>query len=206
MKKLNLSCILILAVAGLTLISCGKDKGENKPEEPAVSTFKDPRDGKVYKTIRIGNQTWFAENLAYEGPFSVGSFSYPYSNLDSASKYGMQYTIDAAENACPNGWHLPSDEEWKILEKYLGMSDADLDKVGYDFQRGKDKSIASKLNRGGSSKFESLNDSGNQGIYWTSTKVGFSHYARSIFEEENAVFRFEAAGGNPTCVRCLKSN
>jgi uncharacterized protein (TIGR02145 family) len=206
MKKLMLSWTLVLAVAGLTFMSCGKDKDDNnKPKESNESTFKDTRDSKVYKTIKIGDQTWFAENLAYEGTLSVGSSSRPYSNLDSATKYGMQYTVDAAKVACPNGWHLPSDGEWKVLEKYLGMSDVDLDKVGYDFQRGKDKNIASKLNKGGTSKFESLNDSGTQGIYWTSTSVGFNHYARSIFEEENAVYRFEASNGNESCIRCLQN-
>jgi len=205
MKKRMLSWTLVLAVAGLTLMSCGKDKDENKPEVPAESTFKDPRDGKVYKTIRIGNQTWFAENLAYEEPLSVGSSECKMGSADSCAKYGRRYTGDAAKVACPSGWHLPSDAEWKVLEKYLGMSDEDIDKVGFDFQRGKDNDVAGKLTKGGSSKFEALNDDGSRTTFWTSTNTALLvQYSRSISPKEKSVYRFEYATPNPRCVRCLK--
>ncbi|MCR6641925.1 MAG: hypothetical protein NVV82_23810 [Sporocytophaga sp.] len=204
MKKLMLSWTLVLAVAGLTFMSCGKDKDDNKPDNPAESTFKDPRDSKEYKTIRIGNQTWFAENLAYVGPLSAGSSECKNGSVDSCAKYGRRYTGDAAKVACPSGWHLPSDAEWKVLEKYFGMSDADLDKVGFDFQRGEDNNVAGKLTKGGSSKFEALNENGPQAIFWTSTDSPTMQYARSITPNENAVYRFESGDGTPTCVRCLK--
>jgi uncharacterized protein (TIGR02145 family) len=81
-------------------------------------TFTDPRDGQVYKTVTIGTQTWFAENLNY-----TTSNSWWYNNSSANGDiYGRLYTWDAAENACPPGWHLPSDGEWTQLIDYLGGS------------------------------------------------------------------------------------
>jgi uncharacterized protein (TIGR02145 family) len=82
-----------------------------------TGTFIDSRDGKIYKTIVIGNQTWMAENLAYKA--SEGCWAY---NKDSVNvaKYGYLYNWDAAKTACPTGWRLASDAEWTTLSEYLG--------------------------------------------------------------------------------------
>jgi uncharacterized protein (TIGR02145 family) len=78
-------------------------------------TITDSRDNKVYKTIKIGTQTWMAENLAYQA--SDGGWMYKdQSNL----AYGYLYTWETAKNSCPLGWHLPSKAEWEILATYLG--------------------------------------------------------------------------------------
>ena len=101
------------------------------------SSFTDPRDGNIYQVITIGNQVWMSENLIYlpsvAGPAS-GSLTTPYyyvygySGTDVSeakataeySIYGVLYNWSAAENACPTGWHLPSDAEWSELTYYLG--------------------------------------------------------------------------------------
>ena len=104
----------------LTIANCSKDEKEEviDPSRAPTGTFTDPRDGQVYNTIDIGAQVWFAENLNYETPNS-----HWYDN-DSANGdiYGSLYNLDEALNACPTGWHLPSDDEWKIMEMELGMS------------------------------------------------------------------------------------
>ena len=105
----------------------------------------DTRDGKTqkYKTVKIGTQTWMAENLNYE---TTNSWCYN-SSADSCAKYGRLYTWSAAmdsaaqfaENAgtkcgyaakcspntphrgvCPEGWHVPTNDEYTKLYKAIG--------------------------------------------------------------------------------------
>ena len=89
-------------------------------------------DGNTYKTITIGNQTWMAENLKSlhysDGTPISGVASYSNSN-EIAEKHGRLYTWDAtmrnsttegAQGVAPDGWHIPTDNEWKELENYLG--------------------------------------------------------------------------------------
>ena len=105
-------------------------------------TMTDSRDGTQYYTIRIGNQTWMAQNLKYAGNIPQGSetsstdaYRYnPDDFSDAVDEYGYLYNWAAAMNGenptnenpssvqgiCPSGWHLPSDAEWTQLTDYLG--------------------------------------------------------------------------------------
>lgn len=89
-------------------------------EGSSGSTFTDPRDGKVYQTVVIGDQEWMAENLAYV-PSSGNYWAYENVNAN-VETYGYLYDWQTALNVCPTGWHLPSDEEWTELTYYLGGS------------------------------------------------------------------------------------
>ena len=94
-------------------------------------------DGKTYKTVKIGNQWWMAENLAYlpsVGPYDIQSvinpmyyvYDYLGTNVNEAKAtenyrtYGVLYNWPAAKSACPIGWHLPSDEEWRDWKYFWG--------------------------------------------------------------------------------------
>jgi uncharacterized protein (TIGR02145 family) len=88
-------------------------------------SFADSRDSKTYKTIKIGAQTWMAENLNYAASGSKCGDAYGYlkdENTENCDKYGRLYNWGAALKACPQGWHLPSDSEWDVLMKVVGGS------------------------------------------------------------------------------------
>jgi len=92
-------------------------------------------EGNTYKTIKIGDQVWMAENLAYLPSLSyeISSTTIPHyyvgedvqtvveaKSTGFYKTYGVVYNWPAAVNACPSGWHLPSIAEWNMLIDYLG--------------------------------------------------------------------------------------
>lgn len=113
-----------------------------------VTEVTDPRDGQVYKTVVIGSQTWIAENLQ----FDTGTKSRCLEDVPrNCEQFGRLYTWSAAVRACPPGWRLASESDWRILERYLGMDEDDLEGREY---RGLDE--GAKLRVGGTSGFRAL--------------------------------------------------
>jgi uncharacterized protein (TIGR02145 family) len=107
MRKLLLTTAAVAAAIGLA--GCAPDK---------FGTITDARDGKTYRTVKIGYQTWMAENLNYE----TQSGSWCYDNDTSyCNGYGRLYDWETAAEACPSGWHLSSDYEWDVLTDKLSV-------------------------------------------------------------------------------------
>ena len=71
----------------------------------------DPRDGQAYKIEKVNDQIWLAENLRYETAESNCADDLP----ENCAEMGRVYSWNAAQNACPEGWHLPSEEELKSM-------------------------------------------------------------------------------------------
>lgn len=160
------------------------------------------KDNKGYKAVKIGTQWWMAENLAYlpaVSPPSAGSDVTPYyyvydylgTEITAAlstinyKKYGVLYNWPAAKASCPTGWHLPSDSEWKQLELTLGMSQQQVDTIGW---RGTDQGKLMKSTIGWNNSGNGTNTAGfsalpagyrynngsfmhigNEGCWWSST-------------------------------------
>ncbi len=108
-KNFKMSALLLLGFGILGL------------QAQTTGTFTDSRDGKVYKTVKINNQTWMSENLAFK-PNSGNYWAYD-DNNSNVAKYGYLYDWQTAKNVCPTGWHLPSDAEWTQLTNFVGGED-----------------------------------------------------------------------------------
>jgi len=107
-------------------------------------------DGNKYQTLAIGTQVWIKQNLRTtkytngipipkvesKGEWAASSSgAYCWYNNDSSSQsvYGALYNGFTLEegNVCPTGWHVPTDNDWKLLEIELGMSPSEADKSGW---------------------------------------------------------------------------
>lgn len=167
----------------------------------------DLRDGKSYKIVTIGKQTWMAENLAYA---IEGSFCH-YENSASCLKYGKMYTWQAANNACPNGTHLPSVREWEQLFETIGGLDSAgaklKSKTGWaENGNGSDSYGFGILPAGSTHKDNDANfySEGVNAFFWTSTKVNedealFQNFDYSFARANNR----KGSTGYAYSVRCI---
>lgn len=120
---------ILLALTASLLLGCGPyyevsdfftENSKNYDKHVNKGEFIDNRDGRAYKYVTIGTQTWMAENLRYE---TLNTKCYDY-NPDNCKIYGILYDWNTANKVCPAGWHLPSDNEWFTLRGSLGSSNA----------------------------------------------------------------------------------
>ena len=169
---------------------------------PSGNAFTDSRDGKTYKKIVIGTQTWMGENLNYD---AEGSKCYN-NSADSCAKYGRLYNWATAmggassssanpsgvRGVCPTGWHLPSDAEWTALVNY----------VGGETTAGKKLKATSGWNNNGNGTDEygfsalpggnDFNSDGSQGYWWSATEIGIEKaWYRNIDSKYERIYRFD---------------
>ena len=127
-------------VASSSSVASSNSKTMASNYDPATGLLTDERDGNVYKTAKVGNQIWMAQNLRLENPNTLDDCSsnyYDYTIKDEAvlQKYGHHYGWMTAmqisckyeeqlakseiqqphQGLCPTGWHIPSIDEWQEL-------------------------------------------------------------------------------------------
>jgi len=149
-------------------------------------SFTDSRDKKTYKTVKIGEQTWMAENLNYNASGSTCYGNKP-ANCD---KYGRLYEWKTAKKICPAGWHLPTKEEWDILIATVGGKETagkflkatsgwnkngnGTDKFGFAAMPGGEyfsyTRFAEALAQMAQPDFEGYSNVGNSGEWWSVTE------------------------------------
>lgn len=105
-------------------------------------------EGNVYRTVTIGNQTWLAEGLRstkFQDGSDVRSGVIVKDDEENLLKYGRLYSWhDVADerNLCPEGWRVATDEDWKTLERYIGMPEEEVDQEGW---RGGEQNLGLQL-------------------------------------------------------------
>lgn len=185
-ENANVKFIQIMFFNGTTYQVSDGPAPEPSKTTPTDSTFTDTRDGKTYKTVKLGEKIWMAENLNYEIEDNLKSncdenggcdMGFPTNRPQSwcngnkkenCDKYGRLYTFEAAKVACPTGWHLPEVEEWP--ERGNGGYPAFIDYAVVGWGGGKDTYGFTVLPAGeyrASSQY--FLEPGRFAFFWTST-------------------------------------
>ena len=113
-----------ILVSTMMLVACGDDDSDFSTRL-TQGTFTDFRDGQTYRTVKIGEQVWMAENLNFKT-----DSSWCYNDEESnCQKYGRLYSWNAARSACPVDWHLPSKAEFETLLKAVGGMESRIRKM-----------------------------------------------------------------------------
>jgi uncharacterized protein (TIGR02145 family) len=235
-KTIYLLATSILLLLGI--MSCAKeDVATSTPEYGSMTDIQ----GNTYKTVKIGNQWWMAENLKVTvfndktpiNPIAENKDSIWANTTKPAyciydTTLGALYNWNVINNTkivAPTGWHIPSDEEWKTLEKTLGMEMAELEKTAWRGTNEADKLLAkykapteSELYAFGTNEsgFSGLfagcrlfsgaiNKEKNTAFWWTSTTSNANEaWYRYIDANQKKIFRQHTYTNYGFSIRCIK--
>ena len=177
-----------------------------------VENILDGRDGQRYKTVRIGDQDWMAENLN----FNTGGSKC--ADGDKCNLVGRLYSNPMSSNLCPQGWHIPSKEEWlELFESQGGVFEAGA-KLKADNNLWKNPGAHADNSSGfsalpaGRSTFNGLTSSfsgfGDFAVFWSSTTAANSPviFSYKLEDREKMVTEdttLPGLGTHYSC-RCIK--
>ncbi len=181
-------------------------------------------DGNKYAYINIGGQIWMRENLrVIHDPGGQPVVSYVYNDdTNYVTLYGRLYTweiamnhstVEQAQGICPSGWHVPSDDEYKTLEMFLGMTQEEADME--NTWRG--DSVGTRLIVGGTSGYDAQLSGrrSSNGVYslggifeymWTSTEYFDCAWRRCLDINSHLCGRWNTFPKSYAfSVRCIKN-
>lgn len=229
MKKLMIGLLALVAIGGG---ACSDDETTISVQPAASGSFTDERDGTEYHWVRLGGLDWMTENLRYVP--ETGNFApdltepYPgyYDDGQDTLYYklhGGLYDYEAALAAVPEGWRLPTDEDWQALETALGMDAEELATIGRrgsvqgELMQQGEEGTGLALELGGyyisdedDARFMTVfTYESVYGFYWTATldesraEENFAYY-RQIFYNSPQVERNSMTKLNLLSVRCVR--
>jgi uncharacterized protein (TIGR02145 family) len=201
-------------------------------------------DGNLYLSVIIGTQVWMAENLkvtryrngnaipnvtdsATWVSLTTGAYCEYGNDPANVATYGRLYNwyaVTDGRNIAPSGWHVPTDDEWKQLEMYLGMSQAEADTNAW---RGTDE--GGKLKEAGTAHWKNpntgaTNESGFTALpggyrYWHNRYYGIGDYAsdwsstedgsnfawsRTLYSVSSQIVRYNSSKRSGFSIRCVR--
>ena len=146
------SALFFLCLVFIVNEGCKKKEDNPVLETGAMTDI----DNNAYSTIKIGNQWWMAEDLKvthYRNGVSIksinvqtqsqsdsldwvtdlnGAFCKTFNNGNvEIGKFYNWYAVSNSNQLAPAGWHIPSDEEWKAMERSLGMNTGEIENSGW---------------------------------------------------------------------------
>ena len=168
----------------------------------------DSRDGQTYKTVKIGDQVWMAQNLNFET-----DSSFCYNDEDSnCAKYGRLYKWAAAMTACPSDWHLPTEAEFETLFTAVGGKSIAGQKLksttGWTAYSGiinEDAFAFSALPAGYWNNGGNYRDEGGSASFWSSTEINsdLAYYMGLCCDDDYAYLTdfFKNSGFSVRCIQ-----
>jgi len=194
-------------------------------------------EGNSYEVVKIGNQVWMAENLkttkyndgtiipniTYDNQWSnltTGAWAFYNNDASHNAKYGKLYnwyavskTTNGNKNICPTGWHVPKDDEWKVLIGYLvgeSIAGGKLKEIGTTNWKSPNSnatniSLFTGLPGGHRSNVGSYVYIGNYGYWWSSSENDKDGaWVRYLFNYDGGAYRNDRSKKNGFSVRCLR--
>jgi len=187
------------------LYECDNNKIYLKDEYEPVDI-----DGKNYKAVLIGTQTWMAENLNYAIQNSkCGTSSNFLSdvNTEYCDDYGRLYNWSTAITVCPDGWHLPNKEEWDMLSDYVGQNAGTKLKALSGWGSNDTDDYGFSALPGGFGNSGSYVTVGSSGRWWSSTSENEDEekaYHCTLINSNTSAPRFYEEKNYLLSVRCVK--
>lgn len=222
----------------------GTAYGENQEFRtlPEFSELVDERDGKHYQTVKIGEQWWMAQNLDHGDMISITNSSMENEIIEkycwgddpaNCETFGalyhweemMMYRLDDSHGVCPDGWHIPTDDEWRIMEMTIGLTEEEtlimnnarggiaggwLKAIGEEFWDAPNAGATDELgfHALGSGFIDGSKNYSSLRVYapiWTSSAIEDEPLIRGVAYDHSEIYRGPATANILGCaVRCVK--